>query len=158
MGDAKRHKLMCNKFRLEPNCTRQDIHIVGIPDEEKALIHSQLHEYWQTLDLIPYKRLKNLISTAKSNSDGLILQLPNEHTVIPSTEFTGDAAPTIECLPLSIRVEIKDLLAHYDPIKNVIIISFISPDLPRHITNLLAKYSDLLFIINYEYSYENIYN
>jgi hypothetical protein len=157
MGDARRQKLRCNSYRLEPRCSRQTIEVVGLPEASKLQISGELQKYWATLDPIPSKRLHKLIDTVKNNGGGVIVNLIDDHTVVPPADLIAKIVPKIPGLPASAIAEISEILKSYDSETKLVVLSCLPPELPQSIATLLDKYM-VLYIITYQYSFENIYN
>jgi hypothetical protein len=157
MGDAKRRKLLCDSYRLEPHCSKQTIEVVGLPEASKLQISSELKKYWATLDPIPSKRLHKLIDTVKDSDGGIIVNLINAHAIVTPSDLITKVFSKIPELSATATAEIGEILANYDPETELVVLSCLPPELPPSIARLLEKYT-VLYIITYKYCFENIYN
>jgi hypothetical protein len=157
MGDARRQKLRCNSYRLEPRCSRQTIKVVGLPEASKLRISSELQKYWAILDPIPSKRLHKLIDVVKDHGGGVVVNLIDAHTVVSPSDLIAKIVPKIPDLPATATAEIGEILANYDPATELVVLSCFPPELPQSIATLLDKYT-VLYIITYKYCFGNIYN
>jgi hypothetical protein len=157
MGDARRQKLRCNSYRLEPRCTRQTIEIVGLPEASKLRITGELQKYWATLDPIPSKRLHKLIDTAKAGGGGVVVNLIDSHAVIPPADLIAKVVSKIPDLPATATAEVNEILENYDPETEIVAFSCVPPQLPHAISRLLSEYM-VLYATTYQYSFVNIYH
>ncbi|AFY93187.1 hypothetical protein [Chamaesiphon minutus] len=157
MGDAKRRKLLCDSYRLEPHCSKQTIEVVGLPEASKLRISGELQKYWATLDPIPSKRLHKLIDVVKDSGGGVCVNLIDAHTIIPPSDLIAKIIPKIPDLSTTATAEIGEILANYDPETELVVISCLPPELPQSIATLLYEHT-VLYVITYQYSFVNIYN
>jgi hypothetical protein len=156
-GNGKKQKLLVSSHRPEPHCSRQTIEVVGLPEASKFLISAEIKKYWATLDPIPSKRLLKLIDAVKDSGGGVIVNLIDAHSVVPPSDLIAKIIPKIPKLPSTATAEIDKILADYDPETELVVFSCLPPELPPSISKLLHGYT-VLYVITYQYSFENIYN
>ena len=156
MGDARRRKLSCNSYRLEPRCSRQTMEVVGLPEVSKQRISGELQKYWATLDPIPSKRLASLIDAVRAKGGGVCVNLIDAHSIVPPADLIAKIIPNIPDLPATATAEISEILTNYDPERELVVLSVLPPELPQSIATLLAGHT-VLYIITYEYCFENVY-
>ena len=155
--DGKRQRLVCDSYPLEPHCCRQTIEVVGLPEASKLRIYSELKKYWATLDPIPSKRLHKLIDVVKDNGGGVVVNLIDAHTVVSPSDLIAKIVPKIPDLPTTATAEISEILKNYDPETKLVVLSCLPPELPQSIATLLYGYT-VLYVITYQYSFDNIHN
>jgi hypothetical protein len=126
VGDARRQKLLCNSYRLEPQCYEQTIEIAGLPDSSKSRISGELQKYWATLDPIPSKRLHKLVDVVKDGAGGVLVNFGDSHVVLSPADLIAKIIPKIP-LPTTATAEITESVADYDPETEVIVVCFTYP-------------------------------
>ncbi|WP_373547073.1 hypothetical protein [Chamaesiphon sp.] len=155
MGDAKRKKLICNAYRLEPYFTGIETLRAGASVEIEDYIKAQ-----EKNDLDPKSEVSGAILKLIKNLDpdnkNLILCDPTRPEAIimtSSSEYIENLKQRQDSLTETAISEVDKILGDYDPRQEIIVASFLSTA-PKYHT---IDYKCFIVIMKYKFEYRNIY-